>query len=248
MGARGVIVHAVGASAPALAWLDGSAAALRGLETCVAIGSRGPSRWDTALADPAIRALQRGHRVMLDAEGAWDPAAGKPAMMKVVDRILNAVPTARGRVADCSWWAPNLHSGFPTSELGRLCATRYPQCYPTVSKATGLQADGAAGRCLAHARRIYPRYGSPASTVFPTVRGYARTAWDACVGALAEPTQLVYLGSRPDGPNRLTPQVRRGLEAAKRVRDAGGVVAYQRAAGLTPDGLVGPKTLASLGL
>lgn len=250
VGAAGVIVHAVGTAAPQLRWLDAARGALAGLDTCVAIGSRGPGKWDTALANPAVNALLAGRRVMLDAEGAWDPApAGRLAAAKLVATVLAAVPDAVGRVADCAWWKPSVHSGFPVKEFGRLCATRYPQCYPEVAAATGRQRDGGAAACLARARAEYPPRGSPAAAVYPTVRGYVRTSADACTLALAEPHQLLWLGSAHPA-NRLAPEVARGLKAAAKIRAAGfaTVSAYQAAHDLVADGVCGPRTLASLGL
>ena len=86
--------------------------------------------------------------------------------------------------------------------------------------------------------------------MFGTFRGYARSTHDACTLALAEPHQVLYLGSRRGAPNALTPEVRRGLLAAARIRAHGSatVADYQRAAGLVPDGIVGPRTLAALGV
>lgn len=248
IGAAGVIVHEVGTAAPQLRWIERARPALGGL-VCVAVGSRGPAKWERHMAVPLVDILRAGHRAMTDCEGAWDPRpAGEQGARRLVDHVLARVPDARGRTADCAWWKPSVHSGFPIRTFGELCGTRYPQCYPGVSRASGLQTDGAAARCLTTARVQYPPRGTPARAVYATVRGYARSARDACKLALDEPHQLVYLGSRRDTPNALTPQVRRGLEAAKRVRDAGGVRAWQGANGLVVDGIVGPKTLASLGL
>jgi hypothetical protein len=182
---------------------------------------------------------------MLDAESAWDGAAGKPAAVKLVDKILGAVPDAVGRVADCAWWAPRFvpgggasHPGFPTAEFGRLCATRYPQCYALRP-----------AHALAWARSPaqYPSYGSPAATVFPTVRGYERQTPEVCALALAEPHALYWLGSHG---NAMAPEVALGLRAAAKIRALGhaAVADFQRAAGLTPDGICGARTCAALGL
>lgn len=239
VGARGLIVHAVGASKPALDWLARASALTTGLETAVAVGSRGPTRWDTALANPAINALKAGQRVMLDAEGSWDGQAGEPAARQLVDKVLGAVDNAFGRVADCAWYAPDLHRGFPLQTFGLLCATRAPQCYAASPSAA-----------LAHARREYPLRHSLASAVIPTVRGYARQVAEVTAFALAEPHALYWLGSRADKPNELTDDVRRGLQAAAKIRASGHatVADYQRAAGLVPDGVCGRLTLQSLGV
>jgi hypothetical protein len=252
VGAVGVIVHEVGAVASTLRWLaaPANARALAGLETAIAIGSMGKDPWERHLADPMIAALRAGYRVIPDAEGAWDKPGGRRSAELLVAKVLDPArgygSAALGRVADCAWRKPSVHPGFPIREFGVLCRTRYPQCYDDVID--GLQPDGGCARLLAGARAEYAARGTPADCVFATVRGYARSARDACKFALAEPHQLLYMGSRPDRPNEPTPQVRAGLLAAKRVRDAGGVVAWQQAHGLAADGLVGPKTLASLGL
>lgn len=250
VGASGVIIHEVGAITSTLRWLAVNARALVGLDVAVAIGSMGKDPWKRHLADPCVEALRAGYRVVLDAESAWDVAGGRDSANRVVDTVLDAVSDARGRVADCAWRKPSSHPRFPIREFGRLCVTRYPQEYLDVNASSGMQADGACAAGLALSRVEYPALGSPASTVLPTVRGYARSTQDACAFALQEPHQLVYTGSRPDKANELTPEVARGLRAAAKIRAAGlaTIADYQRSAGLKPDGAIGPKTLGALAL
>jgi hypothetical protein len=262
--ASGVLIHAVGTAAPSVKYADRARAALAGLQVTIAIGSRGPAKWEGAFADPAIAALRGGFTVMLDWEIAWSSAAGQPAALHCVDKILAAVPDAVGRVTDCPWWAPlyyvrrdgtrqATHPHAPTREFGLLCKRdRYPQAYGAAKTADGETPKGVQGRSLAMLRWArdasqYPALGTPAASVFPTFQLYARTTHDVVTTCLAEPAACLWQWTEFD------PEVARGIRAADRLGDLGfkGATAirdFQRAAGLTPDGIVGPRTLAALGV
>jgi hypothetical protein len=257
-GAVGVLVHAVGTAWPALDYVRKAGGALAGLQVSIALGSRGPAKWEAAFANPCVEALRAGFAVMLDWEGAWDTALGKPSADRCVDKILAKVPDAIGRVTDCPWWAPLRtpngswsHPRAPTEEFGRLCALeRYPQCYGAARVRDGDTPSSVQGRSLkmlAWARDVtqYPALRTPADRVLPSFQGYSRTPHDVVESLLREPHQLLWQWTEYDGATYQA----LGAVAALRAKGFTGpdaVREFQRAASLVPDGIVGPKTLAAL--
>lgn len=253
LGAVGVLVHEIGTAAEQLRYLERAKDAFAGLQVTIAVGSRGPSKWESAFADPAIAALNAGFPVMLDWEISWSGAAGQPAATKVVDKVVEQVRDARGRVTDCPWWAPLFyldragkkrptHPRAPTAIFGKLCTLeRYVQPYGASL------GDGASLRMLAWSRHPSQYASMGTWPIYPTLQAYRRSLNDQVQALLREPTQLLWQRTELDA-NCL-----RALRvvAALRARGFTGAVAvraFQKAEGLTVDNLVGPQTLRALAL
>lgn len=247
-GITGVLPHGTGAM---LKWLR--AGALRafqeaGLEVCPSL-----SYVRTSTILPALE-LDVGHldggRVMLDWEGWWD--GRKPLAKSIVAEVLRAVPDAALRTSDCPWWAPLFyidddgrkhptHPRAPTKEFGVLCAEdRYVQAY-------GAGHSGRSTEMLEWARSPTQYASMGAWTIRPAHQLYARSLNDVVRTTLAERTQCLWDWIGSDAT------ARRGLRVVFALRQRGyagvhAVLTFQARAGLVVDGIVGPKTLAALGV
>jgi hypothetical protein len=132
------------------------------------------------------------------------------------------------------------HPHAPTATFGRLCGQeRYPQCY-------GAPLEGRSQRMLAWARDP-SQYASLGSwEIRPTYQGYQRSLNDQVQALIAEPTVVLWDWAENDA------QCWTALQCVGMFRHfgfdgPGAVEAFQRHAGLEPDGLVVPATRRALG-
>lgn len=257
LGARGAIVQGV-CEVPA--WLTPACeAAFRdaGLDVAIGVGSRGPGRWQL-FADGVIAALNRGVPVVPDWEEAWCAPGGRAAARLFVARVKAAfAPGAVLPVADAPWWAPLFtidgdgrqhatHPDAPTLEMGALASDeRFAQCYA--------RGPGAAAAQLAWARHpsqydAIARAGNvPPWRINGVFEANQRAMNDHVRTLMAERVAALWHYNRIDAPCALALRVVKGLRGAG-FDGSEGLRSYQAHAGLTPDSVVGPRTLAALGL
>lgn len=223
-------------------------------------GKSSPSEADhLAQVERAIKAAldlagsERVYRVSYDWEGWWE--GRQRAAAKIAAAVLDAHPDAAHYGEDCPWWAPQYfidtqgrkrwtHPHAPTIEFGQLVQSRYVQAY-------GAQADGSPdGRSLSMLRwsrapSQYPALGTWA--IRPTTQLYARSLNDHVRTLLAEPEQRLWAW------NEMDPRASLGLRVVEALRlqllaGENAVLNFQRLNGLDVDNVVGPQTLAALGL
>lgn len=255
-------------------WCAKHADAMRaaGLFVTCGLGLDGHDSDAPACIAAIARALDCADAVMLDWESPrrFETVAGRALAQAIVDGVLTARPDAIGRVTDCPWWAPlyyvtrepggtivrhATHPGAPTSIFGKLCAReRYVQAYGAAKLGDGTHpaepiaaATGRSTRMLAWARDPSQYASLGRWTIRPALEMYRRTVGDHVAAMLAEPTVCLWDRHEADA------QCLAGLHVVKALRARGfdgehGVATFQRAAGLTPDGIVGPKTCAALGI
>lgn len=218
---------------------------------------RAPELHAQRVATAIIAALEQlpGVPISIDWEGWWNGKRSAAAM--VADRVLTAVPDAHQRIEDCPWWAPLYvvrpggskqwtHPNAPTREFGELISTR-----PRYVQAYGAQADGSPdGRSLAMLAwsRHPTQYAAlGAWSIMPTTQMYARSLRDQIATLLREPEQNLWAFNEADARALLALRVVEALRA-KSFTGARAVLEFQAAAGLARDGIVGPRTLAALGV
>lgn len=194
-----------------------------------------------------------GVRVSLDWESWWE---GRRAMAaRIVAAVLKEHPDAPQLCEDCPWWAPLFivdrngrkrptHPNAPTIEFGALVGSRWVQAY-------GAQADGSPeGRSYAMLKwsRSPSQYAALGPwTIGPTTQLYARSLNDQVKLLLLEPEQRLWTWNEADKNAILALRVVREL-ANSGCTGALAVRHFQMARGLTADDIVGPQTLAALGL
>jgi hypothetical protein len=172
------------------------------------------------------------------------------------------VPDAAQRTTMTPWWAPRFiwrtdragrryaaetHPDFPYREWGRLCTREiYVEAYGANVPES---PDGASTRMLAWARDRgqYPALGITAARVLPAHQTYRRSLNDQIATLLHEPVVCLWDHGGIDRAARLALRVVAALRARSYTGD-GAVLAFQRAANIVADGIVGPLTVAALGL
>lgn len=252
LGVRGVIPQA---SLFAPVWCEQHAPALRaaGLHVTAGLGLDG-AHTAPEIAGAIKHGLDSADGVMLDWEKPvlWETKSGNALAETIVDDVLTHRSDAIGRVIDCPWWAPlyyvdgagnhhGTHPHAPTKTFGRLAASeRFVQAY-------GAPNNGESARMLAWARDPSQYASMGAWAIRPAHQGYHRSVRDQVDTLMAEPTVCLWDYEEFDA------NCRTALRAVKALRalgfdGAGGVRAFQTSVGLTPDGIVGSRTLAALSI
>lgn len=233
-----------------------------GLKVCIGFGLDSRLTSLDKKADAIIQALDKKKihgdnvaGVMLNWETYWD---GKQAEAKqVVDRVLAKHPDAYKYCVDAPWWAPlfiinhdgnkiNTHPSAPTREWGVLCANdRYVQAYGGNGKPG--ENDGRSTGMLKWARHPSQYASLGTWTIRPAYQAYNRSLNDQIKTILAD--DVVCLWDVPEWDTNCI----NALRVVKKLKDLGfvgpdAVKTFQAKNGLVADGIVGPRTLAALGL
>ncbi|MEZ4395177.1 MAG: peptidoglycan-binding domain-containing protein [Polyangiales bacterium] len=240
-------------SAQAIGWgrRHGATLAAAGLDMVIGLGKISAKHILDALAVP------RSMGCMVNQED-WKSSADSIAVVK---EVLKARPDAPELTMDCHY--PCLTKDPETKRntgwhriakaWANLCKLRAPQCYWAKGGggSTGGPWDGWVASRLAWARRDYPvAGGSPRELVRMSRQLYRASVNDHVALLLAESTTgSVWLWNWPemDSSARLALRVVHALELLG-YRSVMAVVAFQLAAGLSVDGVVGPATCGALGL
>jgi peptidoglycan hydrolase-like protein with peptidoglycan-binding domain len=217
----------------------------QGLGVVAGFGTNGPSHW-AELAELVTRGLDTPGLagVLVDWEGSWDHAQAQA--QDCVNAILAVHPDAADRVIDTPWWAPltlpdgsPTHPSAPNAQWGVLAKRRFVQTYP---------GDWRAKLAWARDPSQWPSLGTPAACVRPAVSLYARALNDVVASLISDAGPVAcwdWTEADADGLRAL--RVVAALEALAYTGPSS-VSLFQRAAGLTVDGVVGPRTLAALGV
>jgi hypothetical protein len=222
-----------------------------GLKVAVALGTAGPKyateivRLLTARLDACKRADYPLAFSVMDFEGAYDNGA-TAAANQIADGVLAAHADAADYGIDQPWWdclyypTPNdgTHPHFPYKPFGRIVCARYVQAY-------GAPALGRSGKFLAWARDPSQYASLGAWPVLSTTQCYDRSVADVVAMTLTEPDSLHWHWGPMSASVRLA---FRCVGALERGGYFGGsaVKAFQQAAGLKADGILGPATAGAL--
>jgi hypothetical protein len=235
LGIEGVIPHSAFSAA---GWLYDKSAPSKPIDRIkpflaegvkVAVGIGRSDGLDDKPKEECAQAIQRALDLpyqlpaMLDWEGKYDLADGKPKAAWIAAEVLRTHGNAPGRIVDCPWWAPlyrmkdgkkgYTHPSAPYAEFGRLVtADRYVQSYGS--------RDGESLEMVTWSRdpSQYPAIaktaGVPAWVIRPATTTYNRSWQDVARTVLAEPHQILW------SYEEMTADCRKGLKVAKAARAA----------------------------
>lgn len=245
------LVPQQGSAAVAWARRWGRLVASLGLQVVIGLGAL-----SARIVCDAIATAKAGHALgVMHDEEEWKSVADSDALTAAV---LAEHPDAAAWCADCHYpCLTTAGAGGPRTGHHRIAKAwapvsglRCPQCYWN-STPKSFAADGWVSRRLAWAREDYPRAGgSPASRVRASVQLYRRSVNDHVALLLAEgETGSVWLWEWRQADASAKLALRVVHEIYLHGHDGtGAVTAFQRENGLVPDGIVGPRTCAALGL
>lgn len=186
--------------------------------------------------------------VLFDAEGAWEHTGDRAKAVAIGQAFRAVAPSAVA--IDQPWPVPSLHGSFPFAEFARAMDAHAPQFY--VNDWMRQYGPARCTRCWAWFERewtAFERTLAPARPRFPTIQGYG---WqgifaDLCRVVVEQPTLIVWCEPWPTADVVLALRVRQTM-AAHGFTGAGAIERCQEWAEVVPDGVVGPLTLAALGL
>lgn len=255
LGAVGIIAQS-GLSAPI--WLQGRDQGdsvprveifqRAGLQVTAGLGLDGASATRTTIVHAILQALSMpGVNIMGDEEKVfWETAPGRALAKAIVDDVLASDPMAWMRGTFCPWWKPLVHTGGSDREFWGLFLYLFCQVYG----AHGVNApNDDTIAMLAESRREYPQRGIPAE--------FVRMAFQLYAHSEANASRIVFSGESVmagwdveelDVPMRRILLARMWLLAHGFAATVAGIMQWQRSAGLRADGVVGPLSLAKMGL
>lgn len=240
-------------------------------------GTVGQWRQGERTADDVIAPLRRVAElceslavevVVWNGESQWKDSPNDRVTAAQIETLADDAGRACVKAApSCVHWLssfdqPNLHGALRAFLRG---FTRWVSCY--TGQAYVAQAGGAPRGALdrrldaaARGQELAERAGYLPDDVtgvdvagdvdrVPTIQGHATHLADLARAAAELPHVLVWSAPMVSEGGRLDPVGLRALRFARVVRDSGlTVVEWQRAKGLVPDGVVGPRTLAAAGV
>lgn len=206
--------------------------------------------------------------IVWNGESEWKDSPTDRVVLADIEALADAAGLACAKAApSCLHWLssfdqPNLHGSLRAMLRGW---TRHVTAY--TGQAYVAQAGGAPRGALdrrldaaARGQELAERAGYLPDDVtgvdvagdvdrVPTIQGHATHLADLARAAAELPHVLVWSAPLVAEGGRLDPVGLQALRFARVVRDSGlSVVEWQRAKGLAPDGVVGPKTLAAAGV
>ena len=206
--------------------------------------------------------------IVWNGESQWKDAPDDRVVLADIEALADATGSAVTSAAPSvthwlsSFDQPNLHGALRAFLRG---FTRWASAY--TGQAYVAQAGGAPRGALdrrlnaaARGQELAERAGylpDDATDVddaldvdrVPTIQGHATHLADLARAAADLPFLIVWAAPLVSEGGRLDASGLLALRFASRVRDSGlSVIEWQRAKGLTPDGVVGPKSLAAAGL
>jgi hypothetical protein len=187
--------------------------------------------------------------LLTDAEGAFEVAGARDAVVRMGRTFRAAAPDAY--VITQPWPVPTLHSKFPEREFAAWVDADARQAY--VNDWTRQYGKARYARCMAwfaaSQAQLARQLGDLARPQLITLQGYgwADILPDLVDGLLTHP--IVVMWSEPF-PDEDFLRAAAAVAALQRLGLSGptAVLAFQTTAGLTADGICGPKTLAALGV
>lgn len=243
-----------------------------GLDGTVPLWRRG-QRSSLEVVDPLRRVAdlcdrERVEAIVWNGESQWKDSPDDKVTAAQIEALADAAGLACAKAApSCLHWLssfdqPNLHGSLRAMLRGwTLHVTAYTgQAY--VAQAGGAPRGALDRRLDAAARgqELAERAGYLPDDVtgvdvagdvdrVPTIQGHATHLADLARAAAELPHVLVWSAPLVAEGGRLDPVGLQALRFARVVRDSGlSVIEWQRGKGLTPDGVVGSKSLAAAGV
>lgn len=177
----------------------------------------------------------------------WETKQGRALAQATVDLVLKHDSTMNQRTADAPWWKPSVHKGAPTLIWDKLARYHFVQAYGAPSRDNPTEIT----EWMYHSVSLveYPALGIPAERVLPAEQMYGHSIAAAGRLVLADES-VVALWDVEEADDVFV----QALHARKAIRNLGypttleGLRLAQAALGTKPDGILGPKTLAALGI